>query len=415
MLELIKNKKLFPLSIFLLLALVYFQIIFPKNAWTQTATVSIPATVTTVANKGNGVLDLLGRFKLAKNMQNIEYFQGINSGSFDRNGGLLLGNTYILPIKIVRFDGSTIRSTLNITDFDLAKKIENYNLEVEKTKLKKGHYKTTKELWVPFEILLLDSNDFADFNKKKTSKREPQVDYSFLKDAKISRTSKDLEGVAFYIIAGHGGPDPGAIGNRDGFELHEHEYAYDVSARLAKRLIENGADVFMIIQDPNDGIRDEQILRNGGNERMINGDAISPIQIERLKQRTDIVNDYAQRNTNKYKHQALIEIHIDSRITDRRVDIFFYHRSGCARSVKLSKDLLNTIEEKYRKAQPNRGYSGTVSARDLFTLRNTTIPAIFIELGNIQNPADQIRIIEPNNRQAIANWLCDGIIKHFRK
>ena len=406
----LKNKILFALSTFLLV------LILQQIVWTQTSTVSAtvtPSTVTTVANKGNGVLDLIGRFKLTRNMKNVEYFQKINAGSFDRNGGLLLGNTYVLPIKVVKFDGKTIRSTLNITDFDLAKRIENYNIEVEQAKLKKGHYKNTKELWVPFEILLLDSN-FADIPKTQ-NRREIKPDYSFLKDEKINKTSKDLEGMAFYIIAGHGGPDPGAIGNRDGFELHEHEYAYDVSARLAKRLIENGADVYMIIQDPNDGIRDEQILKNGGNERMINSDAISPIQIERLKQRTAIVNDYSQRNSNKYKHQALIEIHVDSRVTDKRIDIFFYHRSGCARSAKLNKDLLSTIEEKYKIAQPNRGYSGTVSARDLYTLRNTTIPATFIELGNIQNPADQIRIIQPNNRQAIANWLCDGIIKHFGK
>ena len=404
-----KNSKILAtiISIF-----IFFGIL-QKNLWTQNTTA--PQTVTTVANRGNGVLDLLGRFKLTRNMKNVEYFQIINSGSFDRNGGLLLGNTYILPIKVVRFDGKTIRSTLNISDFDLAKKIENYNLEVEKAKLKKGNFRTTKELWVPFELLLLDSNELKNLSKRTLSKNEIQIDYSFLKDEKINPISKKLEKMAFYIITGHGGPDPGAIGNRDGFELHEHEYAYDVAARLAKRLIENGADVYMIIQDPNDGIRNEQILGNGGNERMINGDAISPIQLERLRQRTDIVNDYVAKNFNRYKQQTLIEIHIDSRITDKRIDIFFYHRSGCARSEKLSKTLLATIEEKYRKAQPNRGYNGTVSARDLFTLRNTTIPAIFIELGNIQNPADQIRIIEPNNRQAIANWLTDGIIKHYSK
>jgi N-acetylmuramoyl-L-alanine amidase len=38
----------------------------------------------------------------------------------------------------------------------------------------------------------------------------------------------------------------------------------------------------------------------------------------------------------------------------------------------------------------------------------------FIELGNIQNFKDQQRILTPNNRQAIANWLTDGLIEYYK-
>ena len=44
-------------------------------------------------------------------------------------------------------------------------------------------------------------------------------------------------------------------------------------------------------------------------------------------------------------------------------------------------------------------------------LRNAVPVTVYIELGNIQNNKDQIRIVEKNNRQAIANWLTDGFIK----
>ena len=70
--------------------------------------------VTTVANRGSGVIELLKRYNLSTNKRNIEYFQIINSGNFDRNGGLLLNETYKLPIFVVAFDGKTIRTTLNI-------------------------------------------------------------------------------------------------------------------------------------------------------------------------------------------------------------------------------------------------------------------------------------------------------------
>jgi N-acetylmuramoyl-L-alanine amidase len=371
--------------------------------------------VTTIAHKGNGVLELLGRYKLSKTMENIDYFQRLNSGAFDRNGGLLLDEAYILPIAVVKFNGKTIRSTLGINDYQLAKKIEAYNLKVEETGRKKGSYTKTNELWIPYELFIVDSAKIKQPQKSTKNKTSTKIDYSYLLEhANNPVLTKRLKGFAFYLISGHGGPDVGAIGMRDGNELHEDEYAYDVTIRLAKLLRENGADVYMIVQDAKDGIRQEQILNINKDERLINGAEISPIQIERLKQRTDIVNDYAQTNKKKYKHQLLLEIHIDSRTEDKRIDIFFYHRNGSISSEKLNHTLLQTIEERYKKAQPDREYNGKTSARDLFTLRNTTIDASFIELGNIQNPVDQLRFIQPSNRQAIANWLFQGICRHYK-
>ena len=37
-------------------------------------------------------------------------------------------------------------------------------------------------------------------------------------------TSNELSGACFYLVSGHGGPDPGAIGIYQGRQLHEDEY-----------------------------------------------------------------------------------------------------------------------------------------------------------------------------------------------
>jgi len=42
-------------------------------------------------------------------------------------------------------------------------------------------------------------------------------------------------------------------------------------------------------------------------------------------------------------------------------------------------------------------------------------PSVFIEIGNINHFRDQQRIIIPDNRQAMANWLRDGLIEDFKK
>jgi N-acetylmuramoyl-L-alanine amidase len=369
--------------------------------------------VVETARRGNSIYMLLKKYKLSSSKDNIDLFKKINNKLLTKDDGLIIDKRYILPIQIVKFNGNTIRSTLGITDYNLAKKIEKYNLNLQKHNIKEN-YRPKGDLWVPVELYDF-KNDY--FKNIITGEELPDEvpDYSFLKlGKKIKPLNKKLKGFVFYLISGHGGPDPGAIGFREGYELHEDEYAYDITLRLAKKLIESSAKVYVIVQDPNDGIREDLYLKNSSDELLINGDTISTVQLTRLKQRTDLVNNYVAQNK-KYKKQILMEIHVDSRIIDKRVDIYFYYRDKCSESEKLCNSLLNTIKRKYKLAQPGRGYQGNVSSRDLFTLRNTNIPASYVELGNIQNAEDQVRLIQPNNRQAIANWLFDGIISAYKK
>ncbi|MCF6367181.1 MAG: N-acetylmuramoyl-L-alanine amidase [Bacteroidales bacterium] len=71
------------------------------------------------------------------------------------------------------------------------------------------------------------------------------------------------------------------------------------------------------------------------------------------------------------------------------------------------------FENKYRQVQKGREYHGTVTARDLYVLKNTLPSAIYIELGNIKNTFNQRRLIISNNRQALANWIYLGLKKLY--
>lgn len=59
------------------------------------------------------------------------------------------------------------------------------------------------------------------------------------KYASYAVTSSSLKGATFYLVSGHGGPDPGCIGKYRGKELHEDEYAYDIILRLGRELHRN--------------------------------------------------------------------------------------------------------------------------------------------------------------------------------
>ncbi len=229
----------------------------------------------------------------------------------------------------------------------------------------------------------------------------------------VTIKSKELAGAIYYLESGHGGPDPGAMGSLNGHTLCEDEYAYDVTLRLARNLTELGATVYMIIRDPDDGIRDEPYLTPDKDEVCYPNDEIPLNQLARLKQSTEAIN--ALHKLNKTKFQRLVVIHVDSRDEKKNIDIFFYYDKGSNTGKRLANTLKQTIEKKYAMYQPNRGYSGNVSDRNLYVIKNAIVPAVFIELGNINHTRDQQRLIIPDNRKAIANWLREGLIADFKK
>lgn len=229
----------------------------------------------------------------------------------------------------------------------------------------------------------------------------------------VTIKTKELSQAVFYLMSGHGGPDPGAIGSLNGHILCEDEYAYDVTLRLARNLIERGATVYMIIRDPNDGIRDEKYLKPDRDEVCFPDDPIPLSQLGRLRQCTEAVNKlYLQ---NKGKFQRMIVIHVDSRSQKQNIDVFFYHDKRSDAGKKLAITLKDTFGQWYARHQPTRGYKGTVSERNLYVIKNTFTPSVFIELGNINHTRDQQRFIYSDNRQTVSNWLRDGLLEDYKK
>ena len=232
--------------------------------------------------------------------------------------------------------------------------------------------------------------------------------------ANVKVTSNRLAGACFYVVSGHGGPDPGAIGKVGRYELHEDEYAYDIALRLARNLMQEGAEVHIIVQDAKDGIRDDSYLSNSKRETCM-GDAIPLNQVQRLQQRCDKINALYRKDRKNHSYCRAIFIHIDSRSKGKQTDVFFYYSNKKGDSKRLANNMKDTFESKYDKHQPNRGFSGTVSGRNLYVLSHTTPASVFVELGNIQNTFDQRRLVINSNRQALAKWLMEGFLKDYKE
>lgn len=223
-----------------------------------------------------------------------------------------------------------------------------------------------------------------------------------------------LKGAVYYLIAGHGGPDPGATSYVDGVLISEDEYAYDITLRLAKCIEEQSGKVYMIIDDPDDGIRDDRILKIDYDEYYYPDFGISRDKNQRLLERAEAVNKLYYQNKS-VNYQRVVEIHIDSRASDQSIDAFFYFCPGSEKGKMLAENMYNVFKQKYAKYQPNRGYFGSVSVRNLLVMRSVIPPEAFIEVGNIQNERDRKRLLNASNRQALANWLAEALKNDYNQ
>lgn len=312
---------------------------------------------------------------------------------------LLLTSSLLAQEKVKAKSGDGIHRILQRHQMDTYEYYQEF-IQLNKTKLIKGNQLVIgRKYTLPQKKKSNGANYYAIFGEKY---------------GKINPIDNRLKGAIYYIVAGHGGPDPGAVGKRNGHILTEDEYAYDISLRLARELIKHGATVYVIVRDPDDGIRDEAYLQNDKHETVWKDKKIPLNLNKKLRQRTQVINQLYRKNKGRY--QRLIVTHIDSRSINERVDVFGYYNSKSKSGKLFTERLISALKVNYKKYQPNRSFDGISKSRNgLYMLKYTHPVTAYLELGNIQNTKDQIRFIKSSNRQVLAEWLAEGCLADYNK
>ncbi len=407
----------------------YFLALILLMVMVNSSFASTPSWLTIKAKRGDHISSLLSRYNLQRSRCNRDQFYQLNQ--LKSSSALHIGKTYKLPILRYRYNGRSIRSTINNINWEKAIKIKRFNKRLRKKGLKRTSFINNRDLWASYQDLGCSNSNIRATTRKitqekkrkrkrknKSNKRKMNFPIFGAKYARFSTVSNKLRGKVFYLVGGHGGPDPGAIGQRAGHKLCEDEYGYDVTLRLARRLLTNGAIVHIILRDPNDGIRDQKYLKCDRDEVYLGNKQISRSQRPRLKDRAFIINNlfYSyKRKGYKSKDQITLMLHIDSRNRKKQIDVFFYHAPKSRRSKQVAKRLYRTFKAKYRYFQTSRSYTGRVLSRDLFMLVNLKPLAVYFELANIRNPSDQRRLILPKNRESLAKWIAEGLMTHYQR
>lgn len=367
-----------------------------------------PTWVSATSKTGDRPSDLLRRFGLDGHDCNLQQFLVLNNLSEKRR--LPGGKTWFLPIQSVKYNGKSIRTTLLIDDLDVAVRIKKFNEKTLADGLRTDRFIESRNLWVPFhELGCTTTLGPPDGPADRVAKGKRVFPIFGKKLEKVPLKSSRLKGKVFYIVSGHGAADAGATAKLGKKLLCEDEYAYDVSLRLARKLLENGALTYIIVRDDDDGIRETEICACDSDEKLWGDQTIPASQKPRLFQRSNLLNElYEENKLAGLKDQTMVEIHVDSRSKSTSQDVFFYHKPDDKMGHKLANHVHKTFMLNYLQKR-KRHYHGTLTGRDLHMLRESKMLGLYVELGNIRNVADQQRILKPANREALANWLFEGL------
>lgn len=326
------------------------------------------------ARTGEGIYALLRRQGIPPNAASVAEFRKLNAALLGEDDRLFKGRRYRLP----SVQGAEVRSS------------------------------RTRGIFPAMHVVAVASGRADDASPLRTI----NVPLFGEEHRQVAVRESTLEGRVYYIVSGHGGPDPGTVGRYRGHRIAEDEIAYDTALRLARELMSMGATVHVIVQDPDDGIRDDEVLRVDHDEEYLGERTISNSHSKRLDDQATIVNELYDLHEGTARSQRLVSIHVDSRgvKNEPQLDVHFLYATDSGQS--FGKVLRATISDKYKVHQPGRGYRGEIAQREnLVILKDTKPVAVLVELGNIGNRGDQQRLVRPDNRQALAEWIAEGLLK----
>ncbi|WP_434511215.1 N-acetylmuramoyl-L-alanine amidase [Desulfitobacterium sp. AusDCA] len=189
-----------------------------------------------------------------------------------------------------------------------------------------------------------------------------------------------LAGMTIVIDPGHGGPDTGAIGASGTYEKNN---TLPVGLYLADFLRASGANVILT--------RDNDTSPAGSNYT----------ELSDLQARVQIAN--------QNKADLFVSIHNDSFSNPDAGGTTTYYSSD---SVVADKSLaLGTDVQKEVEKQLGLLDRGTKSA-NFYVVKNTTMPAILVELGFISNPTEEKLLSSADFQKKAAEGIYQGILTY---
>ena len=211
-------------------------------------------------------------------------------------------------------------------------------------------------------------------DKKKEDKKED-------KDQRKGgyRTGGGLDGKVITIDAGHGGSDPGAIGQGG---LKEKQVTLPIAELLKERLEKMGAKVYMT--------------------RTTDKDVYGPHASDKdeLQARVNVAE--------KHDSDLFISLHINSSVNRNVGGISTYYFPKTADDGRLARAVQNELSSNF--GVDNLG----IREANFYVVKRCTMPAILVEQCFISNPKEEKLLAGNWFRKKAARLMAEGIEKYFK-
>lgn len=232
-------------------------------------------------------------------------------------------------------------------------------------------FRLKKKFFVLLALLLLLFYFGAGFFKERAARQE------------VAALSWAVTHKVIVVDPGHGGTDPGLVGNNG---VPEKDINLAIAKNLADILRQSGAMVLMT------GETDPDPSEPGTSGRS-------------AKKEDDLTRRVA--SANKHKADLYISIHVNSDPAAARHGARAFVQSGLPNSKPAGQSIQSELSAQLKNTDR------LVKEVDYYVTRDTTVPAVLVEAGFITNEKESRLLQDSVYQNKVARSIYAGIVKYF--
>lgn len=186
------------------------------------------------------------------------------------------------------------------------------------------------------------------------------------------------------VDAGHGGPDPGAIGVTG---AREKDITLAIALKLEHLLKHAGI---------------ETIMTRTGDYDLVRGEDVPHRQREDLIRRAELVNNSGA--------QLFVSLHANSFPGANWSGAQTFYLDDDERGFRLATHIQGALVRELRELGRNRRRA---AAADLRILRDVDVPTVVIEVGFLSNPAEEALLQQADYQGRVAQAIANGVLSYL--
>ena len=216
---------------------------------------------------------------------------------------------------------------------------------------------------------------------------------------------------AIVIDPGHGGRDPGAVGNQSvngrNTPVYEKDIVLNVALRLRDRLAQSYPDKQILMTRNTDIFRSlEQRSDMANNVSVRENEAVIFISIHANASRNANARGYEVWHITAGHRRSLLDASRHNYSSDISAILnAMLEEEYTTESILLANSILGGLEDIFGTTLPSRGRK----ANDWFVVRNSRMPAVLVELGFVSNRQDTALMTSEDGLQRFTDSLYNGV------